>query len=42
VFSKLKDKVIGAYVGGQGVGSPVVTVFWSYSNAHDHVVEKKI
>jgi len=33
VFSKLKDKVIGAYVGGQGVGSSAVTLSWSYSNA---------
>ena len=25
--------MIGAYVGGQGVGSPAVTLSWSYSNA---------
>jgi len=33
LFSKLKDKVTGAYVGGQGVGSPAVTLSGSYSNA---------
>jgi len=32
-FSKLKGKVIGAYVGGHGAGSPAATLSWSYSNA---------
>jgi len=33
VFSKLKGKVIGAYVGGQEAGSPAATLSWGYSNA---------
>jgi len=32
-FSKLKGKVIGAYVSGQGAGSMAATLSWSYSNA---------
>jgi len=33
VFSKLNGKVIGAYAGEQGAGSPAATFSWSYSNA---------
>jgi len=33
MFFKLKGKVIGAHVGGQGADSPVAMLSWSYSNA---------